>query len=112
MSKTVTIAGDTGFDGTYPLDFIFNMDEYDGHEWHLIKQVSNVRAGEYFDSLAALDWDLMVAITVIALCRVQKVQMSVALQAAEMVKGLSGSKLVFDLEDPADAVPPPPTPTS
>lgn len=40
-----------------------------GHEWRTIKQVAGVRVAEYPAALAALDYDLVVALAIIAMRR-------------------------------------------
>lgn len=100
MAK-ITVKDVPPFDGEYEIDKnrLFN-----GDEWHLIKQVSGVRMGEFDEALEALDYDLLVAITAVNLCRHGKVTMKAALQAVEVLRGAELGSIKFDGE--ADAGPP------
>lgn len=54
-----------GLDGEYPLD----IDTLTNREYHEIKRVSGVRAGELNESLFAGDLDVVVALALIAMKR-------------------------------------------
>ncbi len=63
----ITISGvDARVDGSYDLDL---DDVFTGNELHLIKKVAGVRVGEIGDAMNAGDYDLLVALTKIALDR-------------------------------------------
>lgn len=109
----------TGFgalDGEYPFDLIALMSE--GHpdaltyrEWHRIKTVSGVRAGEFIDAWDAGDLSLQMAVATIVLARRGK-----NVSEADMwdAPGTSTLRFVIDIdartEGDDDDVPPPPEP--
>lgn len=76
----ITLAGiGRSVDGEYDLDL---SDQFTGHELHLIKQISGVRVGEIGDAMVAGDYDLIIALTKIAIQRSGKtVDVDVLLQA-------------------------------
>jgi hypothetical protein len=61
----ITIKGVLGLDGEYELDW----STLNGLELRTIKRVSGVRANELDSALVAGDWDVQVAVTMIALKR-------------------------------------------
>lgn len=89
------ITGVPPYDGEYEFPESLNNDDY-----HLIKEISRVRAGELEEALKAGDIDVLVALVVIALQR----------QGVEVDRRVLGRAQpdAFDVEDDADAVPPPP----
>jgi hypothetical protein len=79
-----------------------------GHEAHLIKQMSGVRAGELEEALVAGDWDAMLALAAVILARHDK------RVTADQLRDLPLSAVVFDfakrtVEAEDDAGPPPVT---
>jgi len=73
----ITIKGVPGFDGTYVLD----LGQLNGHEYHLIKQVSDVRANALDAAIWEGDTDVYVALAAIALRRSGHAQADGAVEA-------------------------------
>jgi len=95
------IGGIAPYDGEYDLDF--DGAPFTNREWHTIKQLSGVRAGEFLDSLAAGDNDLVVALAVIACQRSGRFSI---VQADPFWDATTG-RIKVDVEEPeADAGPP------
>jgi hypothetical protein len=90
----------------HPLDgeYDFNVGEFTHGDWHTIKKVSGVRAGEFMEALTAADTDVVVALAVIALEKAGK-QTTV-----EYLWSAKGGQIRVDFSDekPAedDALPP------
>lgn len=99
------------FDGTHPLD----LDErpLNGWDLHLIKKIAGVRANELQDGLQAGDYDLIIALAVIALTRSGGLERQTAVQAADALREVELGKieLIGDDEE-ADAGPPASSPST
>lgn len=80
------------FDGTYSLD----LSTLNGRELHLIKQVSGVRGNELEEAMLAGDYDLLIALTLIAIERSGKVA-----PPASVLLDADVGHIVVD-EDPAE----------
>lgn len=108
----VKIAGVAPFDGTYTLDF--DDRPFSNREWHLIKQVSGVRMGEFADATAAGDFDLIVAFAAIALVRDGRVAKEMAARAADQLMDAESGSITVEVRDaePADPTGPPSVPPS
>jgi len=78
--------------------------EFTGWEWRLIKQVAGIRVLEYEAALLAGDYDLMVAIALVAMRR----------HGVEATEGdlldEPGGVILIDLEDPEELDPTEPSP--
>lgn len=91
----IKIAGVAPFEGTFDAD----LSRFNGRELHLIKELSGVRLGEIEEALNANDYDVVVAIAVIALVREGRVQKDAALRAArELMEADMGKITLFNPE--------------
>jgi hypothetical protein len=101
----IEIEGVAPYDGSYDLDTgrVFN-----GHELHLIKQISGLRLGEIDDAAEAEDYDLVIALAVIVLWRHGKTDKKNAPLLAELLLGADGGKIKLT---GVDASPPDETPS-
>lgn len=63
----IIINGVPGLDGEYPLDLTFKY-----RDFHMLKQIANVRANEVSEALAARDTDLVIALAAISMKRAGK----------------------------------------
>lgn len=108
MAKIIiSESGNKALDGEYPLD----AHPFTNREWHVIKEISKVRPGEFNEAVLAADNDLVLACAQVALQRAGKhVPMDVLWE-------LEGGLIVLDLrpdneeEQEGDAGPPEPSPT-
>jgi hypothetical protein len=87
-------------DGEYDLD----ISRFTGSELHTVKEISGVRAGELQEALAAGDYDLVVAMTVIVLRRAGQ-----TVDPAEIMEAEVGAITVDfdDAEVVEEEIPPP-----
>lgn len=101
------IEGLRPFDGDYPIDF----ESFTNGEYHLIKKISGVRAGEISEAFEAGDNDLIVAFAAVAL---QRAGNPMDKQALDVLWGAEFGKieLVVDEDEEADASPPASPPPS
>lgn len=98
MADKIILKGCQPYDGTYDFDSGY----FTNREFHTIKRIAGVRAGELEDALAAADLDVMVAIAVIALQRHGKQVDEDVIWDAE-----GGASIVFVGEEAEqEAVPP------
>lgn len=96
---TIEISGIDGVTGSYVLD---TDQPFTNRELHVIKQMSGVRLGEFDEALGAVDNDLLVAFTAVALRRSEKDVPADALWDAP------AGAITFEVpKAEADAVPPP-----
>lgn len=102
MAKIV-LKGVSPFDGEYELD---TEKPYTGHELQLIKKVAGVRLNEIEDAARSADYDLFVALAVIALWRNGKVAKADALSAADVVLAAEAGSIQFVDDAEVDASPP------
>lgn len=105
MAK-VTIAGVGVLDGEYPLDF--TAQPLTNWDFHLIKQVAGVRAGELEEAAEAGDLDLIVAFAVIALVRTDNAPKARAVEVGKMLMEADAGKVLYvedDVGPPAVASP-------
>lgn len=107
----LTIKGVEVFDGEYELDLTRG---YTGNELHFIKKMSGVRLGEIQEAAAAGDYDLMIALAVIAVWRdgTKGVTKESAVRAAEALLAEDSGFLTIDVGEGDDAGPPEPTASS
>jgi hypothetical protein len=82
-----------GFDGTYEWD---PERQFNGHELHLVKKVAGVRLGEIEEALAAGDYDVIVAITAIMVCRSGRVTRAQVPELVEMLLDADGGKITIE----------------
>lgn len=94
---TIKVEGVPPFDGSYP----FDASKFNGRELHAIKEISGVRAGELGEALAAGDYDLVVAFTVVVLRRA-----GLAVHPDQILEADIGS-ITVDLDDEAVVERPP-----
>ena len=102
MAK-VKIEGVPPLDGDYDLD----VSKFNGHELHVIKQVSGVRANELREAGAAGDYDLMIALAMIAARRA-----GVAATAEQLLEADVGKITIDYTEQEAEERPPASQPPS
>ncbi len=81
----------------YDGDYVWDLDRpFNGHDLHLIKEVAKVRLGEIGEALGAGDYDVMVAITAIILCREGKVTRAQIPGVVETMMNLETGAIVFE----------------
>lgn len=93
----ITINGVPPYDGAYDVDMNFT-----NRDWHTIKQIAGVTAGEFQDAVLRKDLDLVIAIAVNTLRRTGRPVDLDALWDSE-----AGRIILEDVETEEDAVPPP-----
>jgi hypothetical protein len=98
---SIKIEGVPPYDGEYPLDM--NMTN---REFHTIKQIAGVRAGDLDDAVAHKDLDLVVALAVNALRRAGHVVDIDRLWDSE------AGKIMLAADEGEDDAAPPPQPSS
>lgn len=103
MAK-ITISGVAPFDGDYDLD---DARAFNGHELHLIKKVAGVRLGEIGEALKAGDYDLIVAVTAIAVWRAGKVTKDNVTDLVDVLLDADTGQIEFrgETEEEADSPP-------
>lgn len=103
---------DTGYEGVYEWD---PSTPFTGEDWHLIKEVAGVRMGEFSEAISSADYDVIVAVAVIVLCRHGVAQRSRLLAIAKTLMPLDTGAVDFeeievpdeeDVRPPASATPP------
>jgi hypothetical protein len=87
----VTITGVPPFDGEY----VFDVGQLNGHEYHLIKQVSGVRANELDEAIFAGDAGVHIALAAIAIQQKGHPAAEGAVEVLMNVRGLSKIRMEF-----------------
>lgn len=96
MAKFI-ITGVPEFNGTYDHD---TDRVYDGNELHLIKKIAGVRLGEIEEASEQNDYDLVIAVAVIALIRNQKIRLRDAERSVQILRGAELGALKFEDDVP------------
>lgn len=107
----VNVSDVPGFDGTYEWDA---ERQFNGHELHIVKKVAGVRLGEIEEALAAGDYDVIVAITAIMVCRSGRVTRAQVPELVDVLLDAEGGKITIeevaegegDADGPPAVVPP------
>lgn len=94
-----TISGVPEFNGIYEHD---TGRLYDGDELHLIKKIAGVRLGEIEEAAESGDYDLVIAIAVIALIRSERIRLRDADKAAAVLRASSFGSILFEEEDESE----------
>jgi hypothetical protein len=93
-----------GFDGTYEWD---PERQFNGHELHIVKKVAGVRLGEIEEALTAGDYDVIVAITAIMMCRSGRVTRAQVPELVDVLLEAEGGKITIEeVDEVADDLPP------
>lgn len=99
----VTISDVPGFTGEYEWD---EEQGFTGHELHLIKKVAGVRLGEITEALGAGDYDVIVAVSAIAIWRSGRVTKDELPAVVDLLLDAEGGKILFGSEEEAEESPP------
>jgi len=100
----IIINGDTIYDGAYELDL--ESQPLTGLDLHIIKTVAGVRAMEFEEALGAGDYDLQIALSVIALYRAGRVPREQFKRAADVLLGAAVGAIESADDEEAEADPP------
>ena len=107
MPAITTTGVDPRFDGDHELDV--EAQQFNGWELHIIKKISGLRPLEYQEALEEGDYDLVIALAVVALIRAGKLDRRRFQEAADGLLEAEAGKITMT-ETPGDASPPQPAP--
>lgn len=96
----VTIKDVAVFSGTFEVDV--DTDQFSGDDWSLIKKIADVRMGEYPDALANADYDVFMALSLIALLRAERIQPRQVMTVAATLRREPMNKFSFEFKDEAE----------
>jgi hypothetical protein len=102
---TITITGvDTRFDGAHQVDF--NAKPFNGWELHIIKKLAGVLPAQLDDAMAGMDYDVWVALAVIALIRNGRLDRQRYRDAADALLEAEVGKIQFQPDEEPNPTPP------